>query len=884
MQNISSDRLTDDTTFVAVDGMAARQLEAGLARRQAAEGRSAWTGPSVLSYRLWTGSLWSQIRPEDERQLLSPGQVRGLWRKVIEDSPASDRLIGTRNVVAWAMEAAQRLRDWGIDVNALRARPDEGDFASFLHWVRIYERRLAEAGWLDPGEVEVALRHGTDMPHPCRGAVTVWTDFEPTPGQQQLRERLRRSGHNLQCWQPTAPDGTCRRIGFADRADELRAAGTWAAAQLVSDPDARVAVVIPDLDSRREEVHRTLAARLSPERAYLGRACAPGFADLAGEPRASDPLIGSALTALELFSRQGYFGTLSRWLRSPFFATAPGLAARSLLEVQLRVTVDARLAFPEALRSGALAERIRVLAPSLAATLGEAVQMLDIQPARATPTRWVNVWRRLLRLLDWQGEASDAQSLASWEAALHELTQLTPVLGEVTAAEGLGELEGILREPRRAGPLPLSGVFILTRPEDVGPGYDGVWVSGLTDTRWPPPSRPTPILPLALQRAHDMPLASPDGVLTGARRTTLRLLGRGSDVVFSWPSRLQEYPTRPSPLIVPYPEVTEQQLLRGEDPRVARRLASEARHTLEDPVPPLPGHRVHGGAGTLDLQSVCPLRAFLQGRLGAQPLERIRRGLDARQRGIAAHRAMELLLKPLPTRDELERQAPDGLADRIAATAERALREILGRRRGPSDVVFELEARRLRAVVAGFITLDLQRTDFRVSAVEQRIGVRVADLEFDCRVDRLDNLTDGAGPGALAIIDYKTGTQNSPSGWLAARPRDLQLPLYTVAVGDVVSAAVIAVLRSDGAQYRGIWSQKDAFPGRAVALPEGRTWSAQLRVWREQLEGLAREFAAGDARLFESDLVPAQGLFAPLSRVYEQLALARGWVERWNGE
>ncbi|MCY3732375.1 MAG: hypothetical protein OXF98_13645, partial [Rhodospirillaceae bacterium] len=68
MQNISSDRLTDDTTFVAVDGMAARQLEAGLARRQVAEGRSAWTGPSVLSYRLWTGSLWSQIRPEDERQ------------------------------------------------------------------------------------------------------------------------------------------------------------------------------------------------------------------------------------------------------------------------------------------------------------------------------------------------------------------------------------------------------------------------------------------------------------------------------------------------------------------------------------------------------------------------------------------------------------------------------------------------------------------------------------------------------------------------------------------------------------------------------------------------------------------------------------------------
>ena len=91
---------------MAADGIAARQLEAYLAEHQLAEGRTAWTGPSVLSYRAWIRSLWAEHYSHDERQLLTPGQVRGLWRRIVERSPVSDRLIGSHNVVQWAIEAA----------------------------------------------------------------------------------------------------------------------------------------------------------------------------------------------------------------------------------------------------------------------------------------------------------------------------------------------------------------------------------------------------------------------------------------------------------------------------------------------------------------------------------------------------------------------------------------------------------------------------------------------------------------------------------------------------------------------------------------------------------------------------------------------------------
>jgi hypothetical protein len=132
----------------------------------------------------------------------------------------------------------------------------------------------------------------------------------------------------------------------------------------------------------------------------------------------------------------------------------------------------------------------------------------------------------------------------------------------------------------------------------------------------------------------------------------------------------------------------------------------------------------------------------------------------------------------------------------------------------------------------------------------------------------------------VAIIDYKTGS-SSPTDWLRDRPRDVQLPLYTLAIGDAVTAVVIAELHSDGIRYKGLWP-RGMFPGRPTRLPEGRTWTMQLNLWRKQLEVLAQEFADGDGRIFESEKKHAEGVFAPLTRIYEQAALVKGLLDQWR--
>ena len=887
MEITSSDQLTEGTTFVATDGVAARQFEAHLAQLQLAEGRTAWTDPAVLSYRAWTRALWIQHRSHDERHLLTAGQVQALWRRIIEQSPISNRLIGSQNAVRWAIDAAQRLRDWQVDVEKLRPGGEDQEFASFLEWTNDYRSLLKGSGWIDPGEAEVILRDSTESLAIETQRTTIWSDFTPAPGQQRFGERLKRDGYKFDSWQLEEVNARCHRLGLANLTDELRAAGHWAARKLSADPNRRLAIVVPNLTRRQTEISRILDDALGPgDRAYLGYNTAPGFFGIDGEPTDEFPTIGAALTALELLSPRGRFNTFSRWLRSPFFATESAeMDARSRLEAGLRLEMDAQLPFLEAFRSGGLAGLLETAAPLLSQVLAEGVRLIEATPRRTTPTAWVNVWRRLLRKLGWQEGTSIPAALNAWEAALNELTQLTPMVGEISLVEALEELQRILRQPRRSGPMPLKGTFLLNRAEDVGPGYDGIWVTGLTDAHWPASPRPNPVLPLKLQIAHGMPFTTSTESLEHSQKTLDRLIKRSPEVVLSWPAQLHDYSAQPSPLILPYPETSETKLLGSVAPREARRLfGSKSRHTVADPVPPMTGKRLRGGARTLDLQSTCPLKAFLESRLAAKPLETVRRGVNARQRGIAAHRAMELLFGELPTRGELEQWKPAEKLERVERSVTQALGEVFGDARGPLRIEFELEAQRLNAVLTNFLTMDLKRPDFVVREVEERRAVPLGKLELSCRLDRIDVMSTSESPEKLVIIDYKTGKRGTPTDWLRERPRDVQLPLYTLAVEDPVSAAVIALLRPEGVQYKGLSQDKGTFPGRATTLPEGRTWETQLEIWREQLESLAREFAAGDSRVFKSEPEPAEGLFAPVTRIYEQTALATGSLEPWVPE
>ena len=291
---------------------------------------------------------------------------------------------------------------------------------------------------------------------------------------------------------------------------------------------------------------------------------------------------------------------------------------------------------------------------------------------------------------------------------------------------------------------------------------------------------------------------------------------------------------------------------------------------MADAAPPFRSGTVPGGTGALGRQARCPVRAFCQDRLGARQLEALGFGVPARLRGIAAHRAAEQLLS-LGT-DHASLAAKE---QSVAASAQRALAGVFRRTRNYLSALFDLELDQLQRALRALLRAEAERAEFVIRAAEQETVITLGSLTFNVRVDRIDELADGT----LAIVDYKTDERATGSDWFGERLRDAQVPLYATHAAERVSAAAVTRLSLPDVRYFGFW-RGNSFPGRPsrAAHPDV---DAQLELWRTQVALLAAEFGDGDTRIFTADYEDAAGAYAPLTRVFEQLALTRGSAAQW---
>jgi ATP-dependent helicase/nuclease subunit B len=849
-------RAATRSSFVVPSPLAARQWELHLASEQLGAGSRVWETPPIQTYGAWLERRWRESSLGLRTAVLTPSQSAALWRRVIAESAAGEALIGHAGAAEWAAAAAALLRRWRVAPAARHAMGQQIDFSAFLDWERRYREILAAHGWLDPHDLEHELM---SRPPLCAEAVTVADLGDTYPARDALLEHLAASGTRIVQQSAPAVVGRQCTARFPDASSELRAALAWSRQLLSEQPDARVAVIVPGLEQRRDEVARLAAAEL--------RSFGEGAVWVDGGELARDPAVGAAVNALTLLSSTAGYGEFGRWLRSPFFGGPNEQIARAKLDRKLRQDLRSQVPFGVAYLHCGIREQLFAHAPLIASALARGLAELGAG-THAAPSRWAHRWTRFLSTLEWRPPLS-RYALLGWQSALDELARLTPITGEVSLASALTELTRILERTALASPLALRGVHVLRHIDDVGPGYAGVWATGFTDTFWPESPHGNPLLPLALQRSLGMPYASPQDAERRSASALARLVARTSELVVSWPARIYDYETEQSPAIVAWPRLDAADFDRLIAPRAVAR--TPARETLRDVPPPFTATTLPGSTGALGRQARCPVRAFCEDRLRARPLEPLGFGVNARFRGIAAHRAAELLLADLPSQQQLVAKSPDALAD----AAERAVARVFGTARQPLRNLFELELEQLRRVLTEFLAIESRRAPFRVRAVEQRGEIALEGRTLVVRVDRLDELADGS----LAILDYKTSERATGADWFAPRLRDAQVPLYATQAQGVVGAAVVARLSPNTAGYSGIWFDA-TFPGRRSHNAR-QSVAEQLAEWRAQLTALAAEFIAGDTRVLLPNCDEALGSYAPLTRIYEQLGLASGTTPTW---
>ena len=789
-----------------------REYDAG----QRKQGERLWESPDILPRDAWLARCWQECAygdPLNTPVLLAAAQEQALWEQAVAPAAAEAPLLDIAATASAAARAWDLLHAWEAPRDASAFESAAEDPQVFFGWMTSVERKLRDNGWITASQLPRAL-HDRVM----AGRLTV-----PGPvsyaGFDELTPADRRLFDALAVPEPRPEqrliETRALRAALHSASEELAYAAAWARRQLEASPAARIGVVVRGLVELSQTAERIFDDVLHPGLDFAPSDSRRAFHVSAGVPAADTPLIAAALLVLRF--RDGLpLGEASMLLRSPFLRI--GRKEAGSLDRELR-------------RAGADEVSLDAIRPHFR-RFAEAARHL---PPRQRFSQWSAAFARLLTLAGWPGErtlsSAEYQAIEHWKKLLSEFARLDLVLPPASYDEALERLRRMAQAGRFAPNDEDAPVQIMDTLEAAGSRFDSLWIAGLHGGIWPAPPRPSPFLPLALQQAAGMPHSSPERQLTYARRVTARLLNSAPEVVCSHPQYSGDEKLRVSPLIENLPQAAN---LREAAETALHRIFSTA-PALDTPptgdAPPLSADAVQGGGmRVIADQAACPFRAFAVHRLGAREMDEIELGVSPRERGNAAHSALQLLWQELKSHQELMERTPAGLFELIQSSVRAALEKTLGRRQTGAIEQFRiLEQARLQKLLKEWLEVEKGRSPFRVVETETTAVVELAGLHLRIKADRVDLEESNGG---YAILDYKTSKELNTTGWDGERPDAPQLPLYAMKSEYRVSKIFYAQL----------------VPGKLRWLPrEGADVEGRGPEWRRVLEKLAADFLQGRA-------------------------------------
>lgn len=768
------------------------------------------------------------------QQLLAPSQENALWEEVLEEFAGDGPSLAahSQGLIRAAGRATQSL----LVLSRSALSEEEQLLARAAAEVR---RRCLARGLFAPRLAMLeTLQFLRDVEPPA---------IAGEPRLTALQEALRQ-----QCWQGTTvllhepTPGTAPQLRrFPNLEAELAACAQWCLARLHADSGARLLVISacgePSLAIQGELLWRQLAGTGGDSPDSRQRLLAVE----GGAPLHHLALIGDALLALEFLDNAIDTERLYALLRSPYFdfgsqAELLGLqgcferwglarwSSQSLREAL--ASVSARQ--PAALRLLAWLETLHAMA-------GPA--------AKRGATQWALSFSEALAAAGFSLRAgldsSEQQRFERWTALLDEFAALDAVLAPLSVAAAVNRLRRLAAEGRHQVASGDAAITLSSALSDPVIGYDGIWVLGLAESRWPAPPRPDSYVALREQREQHWAEASVTERRAQAQWALARWQQRTPELVLSYPEREGDLHHRPTALpgvpaadwahtevAVPTPAVG--LALPANDQQFPELTAA----SLQEPL--------QGGEKRLSIQQVCPFRAQAQWRLRAEASDALSDGLTAALRGTLLHLLLQGIWGELRDQSRL-------LA--LSAGAEQALLEkhwravvegkAIDSARWWSPALRERERRRTFDILAAVLRLERERAPFTVQSRELKLQWPDGGARLNLRIDRVDHAADGSA----ILIDYKSGA----AGRMKLHEDELeplQLALYVAALaarGESVSAAMLFSLKPGDEGFAGIASSTTGIEG----LKPVEDLRERAAHWQQQLLQLLAEHVAGDGTL-----------------------------------
>lgn len=812
----------------------AAALRYAWARHQTARGLRVWRTPEILTWDSWLAMQWRGAALRNlapHRQLLNASQERLLWEAALRELGDDHSLLlpHASALMRAAAEANQSL----LSLARMAVTDEEQLLVAATQAVQrqCEQRGVVALSLLTPEQLGF-LAH---VPAPRLAGLQ-----QLTPLQQRVQE-LYWPGEALLL----QPGGDCstpelRRTMHLEA--EIAACAQWCREHLSADGARRLLVVSawqePDAHTQGEMLWRSLAGSTSATEGQRQL----WLAVEGGDALHHHSLVNDALAALSLGGEWIETAVLLQLLGSAYFSLGT-TAENCALQAQFGAWGLARW------RMAALAQALASVNLPAARRLLTWLQELRAQLSGNTSqpaTFWAGSFTRCLEgagfAVGGSLDSSDAQRLARWGELLDEFAALDATLAPMDAQDAVQTLRGLAQQSVHQVATGDAAITLTTRLHDPLVRYDGIWVMGLTESRWPSAPRPDPYVPLMAQRRCNWPQAGVTQRLQAARWLQQRWQQCTSELVLSYARHEGDVVHRPSALLN----------IAGTSwqdaaPAAATGARAAVQTTEDAALPALAAAELagplRGGARRLLLQQQCAFRAQAEWRLGASQPPVFTDGIGTVQRGILLHSLLEGLWRELADHAglmALTAESQRALFERhwkaaVQANAARGLGWL-------APDVLQRERRRAARLVERLLELDRAREPFAASRLEHEVPWHCGEVSVQLRIDRIDQCS-----GGQIVVDYKSGAAESVR-LQEGEARPLQLALYVLALQQ-------AGIEAQGALLLSLKPANLGYAGASAVGPELRgvrpvsDWPTAAESWQRELVALVAAHLAGDASL-----------------------------------
>ncbi|WP_058535787.1 PD-(D/E)XK nuclease family protein [Legionella saoudiensis] len=743
--------------------------------------------------------------------LLNSNQCLYLWRKLIK---SCDDITYSDGLLQAVISAWERCEQWQINADdpAFHYTPQT---RQFQQWWQSFNKELNKNNLIAECQLVPYLIKAHS---PLLSGPVIWACFDDfTPNQVQLQQHLEQQGFAQHQYDLPARVSDVSILAAKDEKEEYQQLISWLQLK-IQEGNQRIAVVIPDLQQKPSAIRRLLAQHFDPA----------VFNISLGQTLNEFPLVAHALCWLNLDTTYLSAHQATLLLQSPYLGSAKEeFLARAEYLQNSTLLEDQNIPYTQFIND------LKTYTPKLAALVGQ----ISTYPKEASLYEWIQYFQERLNSLAFPGDyglnSENYQCFSRFSLLFDELRQLSILCSHLTKTEALELLKQlvvntIFQAQKTDSIIQVSGLL-----EASGCEFDHLWMTGLNDQCLPQKVSLSAFIPPQLQRDLQMPHSLPARELQFAKQTLYRLQQSANSVVFSYAELQGDTPNLPCSLIIEHPEFI--RIDQAINPQQETQLI----HIEENYLLPVQAEeQISGGTALLANQAKCPFRSFAEHRLRAKESSQTHDGLNAKTRGQIIHKVMELLWQTLQNQQALFTLDADRLEQHIDTAIQRAL-EPLSQQHPETfpELVRTVEYTRLKRLALSYLEWEKRRSPFTISALEQSFTINLAGIDFNVRVDRLDEVADKKW-----VIDYKSSLPSSKP-WYEDRPKEPQLLLYAL-LDTEINAMLLMQIKAGKITCSGFSEEKQAVSGIS-SLKKEETWDDCRTHWHNQLTHLAEEFQQG---------------------------------------